>query len=193
MTGEATILTVCSGNICRSPFIERALQRELDRSWGPGRVAVGSAGTIALVGHPMEEQAARHLTDHGYDSTGFTARELNRDLVAGADLVITATRVHRGKAAQLYPRALRHTFTLRELAALLVEAPLDALPASSDPAEHVRAVARLAAGRRGMSTPLSDEDADVIDPYRREERVFAQMTEQIMGALPVVASALAAR
>src|SRR5450759_4050488 len=52
MGDEARILIVCTGNICRSPFIERLLQHELD---SPGNgfeqgIIVRSAGTGALVG-----------------------------------------------------------------------------------------------------------------------------------------------
>jgi len=46
------VLTVCTGNICRSPFLERALQAELDRSWGRGEIEVASGGTGALAGSP---------------------------------------------------------------------------------------------------------------------------------------------
>ena len=59
MASAARVLTVCTGNICRSPFIERALQAELDRSWGPGVVEVTSAGTGAMVGEPMNAPALK--------------------------------------------------------------------------------------------------------------------------------------
>ena len=51
-----SILTVCTGNICRSPAVERLLTRKL----GP-TVSVSSAGTHALVGHPIAEPMASLL------------------------------------------------------------------------------------------------------------------------------------
>jgi protein-tyrosine phosphatase len=192
MTGGARILTVCTGNICRSPFMERALQAELDRSWGPGVVEVRSAGTGALVGEAMNPPALRVLEAAGYSADGFLARALSPQLVAESDLVLTATRRHRGQVAQLHPRALRCTFTLREFADLVSDLPREAY-AAPDAGEHVRALVLAAAARRGMRPPLSDEDADIVDPYRREAVVFDTMSAQVMSALPQVAAALGAR
>ncbi|WP_170144128.1 hypothetical protein [Calidifontibacter indicus] len=50
---DARILVVCTGNICRSPYIERVLATQLA---GRG-YTVESAGTRALVDYPMEPQA----------------------------------------------------------------------------------------------------------------------------------------
>jgi protein-tyrosine phosphatase len=195
----ARILTVCTGNICRSPFLERALQAELDRSWGPGAVEVSSGGTGALAGHPMEPQARALLEANGYAADGFLARHLTSPLVADADLVLTATRAHRGKAMTLHPRAVRYTFTFREFAHLasgLTPAELAGdLPAAEGAApsarDHVARVVALVAGQRGIGAPLADTEADVVDPFRRPAEVFEEMTAQIMGALPAVVRALA--
>jgi protein-tyrosine phosphatase len=187
------VLTVCTGNICRSPFLERALQAELDRSWGPGRIEVASGGTGAVVGHPMEDQARRLLEAQGYAADGFRARDLTTGLVADADLVLTATRAHRGKVMALHPKAVRYTFTFREFAHLtsgLTEAEL-AGAGATEAREHVARVVLLAAGQRGMGAPLADADADVVDPFRRPAEVFEEMTAQIMGSLPAVVRALA--
>jgi protein-tyrosine phosphatase len=192
MTPAARVLTVCTGNICRSPFIERALQAELDRSWGPGVVEVRSAGTGAMVGDPMNAPAVTVLEAAGYSADGFVARALTPEIVASADLVLTATRRHRGLVAQMHPKALRYAFTLREFADLVSDVPRDAY-AADDAGEHVRALVLAAAGRRGMRPPLSDENADIVDPYRREALVFDTMSAQVMSALPQVAAALGAR
>ena len=187
------VLTVCTGNICRSPFLERALQAELDRSWGHGEVAVASGGTGALAGHPMEPHARALLEAQGYAADGFRARDLTSGLVADANLVLTATRAHRGKVMALHPRAVRYTFTFREFAHLVSGLTDAELWTGGDdqPADHVARVVTLAAGQRGMGAPLPDGDADIVDPYRRPVQVFHEMTEQIMGSLPQVVRALA--
>jgi protein-tyrosine phosphatase len=211
------VLTVCTGNICRSPFLERALQADLDRSWGSGRIEVSSGGTGALAGHPMEDQARALLQAHGYSADGFVARDLTAAMVADADLVLTATRAHRSKVMALHPRAVRYTFTFREFAHLvssLTDAELaDSELAGSELAgselageptaqptddpddgsrarDHLARVVALAAGQRGVDAPLTDSDADVVDPYRRPVQVFREMTDQIMGSLPAVVRAL---
>lgn len=187
------ILTVCTGNICRSPFLERALQAELDRSWGAGEVEVTSGGTGALAGHPMEEQARVLLEAQGYAADGFLARDLTTAMVADADLVLTATRAHRGKVMALHPRALRYTFTFREFAHLVSGLTDDELRGAGDDdaRAHLARVVALAAGQRGVEAPLVDADADVVDPYRRAAHVFEEMTRQVMGSLPAVVRALA--
>ena len=187
------VLTVCTGNICRSPVLERALQAELDRSWGPGLVEVSSAGTGALVGHPMEDQARALLEARGYAADGFRARDLTSQLVADADLVLTATRAHRGKVMALHPRAIRRTFTFREFAHLVSGLTDDELRGEGEgmPRDHVARVVALAAGQRGVDAPLVDAEADIVDPYRLSRKVFEAMSTQILGSLPQVVRALA--
>ena len=58
-TGPFSILTVCTGNICRSPLAEGLLRMVL----GGLDVTVQSAGTAALVGEPMTEQNQRIAAD----------------------------------------------------------------------------------------------------------------------------------
>lgn len=187
MSNPGRILMVCTGNICRSPFLERALQHELDASWGQGEVQVVSGGTGALAGQPMEDQARARLVAHGYSADGFVAQHLTADLVAGADLVLTATRAHRGVVANLHPRALRYVFAFREFADLLSGVADEALFVPGEGAhDHITRVVALAAGQRGMRPPLSDDDANIVDPYRRAPAVFDQMSQQILDALPGV-------
>jgi len=191
VSAPARILTVCTGNVCRSPFLERALQAELDRSWGPGAVEVRSAGTGALVGDTMESHARARLEENGFAADGFVARQLTPDIVAGSDLVLTATRGHRGTVAQLHPRALRYVFAFREFADLVAGIRSDRMAQPADDAhEHVTRVVALAAGERGLRPPMPDEEANIVDPYRRAPEVFDRMARQIMDSLPAVAQAL---
>lgn len=182
------VLTVCTGNICRSPLLERVLQRELDRRWGAGAYTVGSAGTRALVGHPMDERSAEVLGSFGGSAAGFVARRLTQQLIAAADLVLVATTEHRAAVVREHPPALRHTFTFREFAALadtLDEGQLDL--DETAPVDRLRSLAALAVGRRG---PGVVSQPDIIDPYRREDATYRQMREEIGAALPGVLRAL---
>jgi len=193
MSDEARILIVCTGNICRSPFIERLLQQELDkRGAGPNQgVIVRSAGTGALTGSPMDRQAAAQLELHGGDPAGFTARDLSPALIAESDLVLTATRAHRGKVALMSPKALRRVFTFCDFADLVAgfEGPGPGV-AESGTREWVRQVTEAAAASRGLRPPLPTDMADILDPYRREDEVFVAMAEQVVGSMPAVVHAL---
>jgi len=197
MGDEARILIVCTGNICRSPFIERLLQHALDeRQPGSDRgVIVRSAGTGALVGSPMDAQAAAQLVAHGGDPSEFSARDLTPALIAESDLVLTATREHRGKVAQMSPKAMRRVFTFRDFAHLVAEIDGPGPPAGVASArtwhrEWVRHVTEKAAASRGLKPPLALESADIVDPYRHEEEVFATMAQQIAEPMPAVVRTL---
>jgi len=145
MGDEARVLIVCTGNICRSPFIERVLQARLDdRLSGSGRgIAVRSAGTGALTGSEMDAQAAAQLVAHGGDPAGFRARDLTPELIAESDLVLTATRAHRGKVALMSPKALRRVFTFRDFADLVAGTEVTMTP--GDQRGWVRQVTETAA------------------------------------------------
>lgn len=182
------VLTVCTGNVCRSPLLERVLQRELDRRWGPGTHEVSSAGTHALVGHPMDERSAGVLRAFGGSPDGFVARRLTGRMVAEADLVLVATTNHRRLVLREHPPALRHTFTFREFAAL-ADAAGHELPPDRDlpPPERLRALARVLIARRG---PGVVPEPDIIDPYRQADEVYRLMQEQVAQALPSALRAL---
>lgn len=193
MGDEARILIVCTGNICRSPFIERLLQHELDeRRLGSSRgIIVNSAGTAALVGSAMDPQAAAQLLAHSGDASGFRARDISPALIAESDLVLTATRAHRGKVALMSPKVLRRVFTFCDFADLVagIDKP-SALAAQADPGAWVRQVTEQAAARRGLRPPLAPEMADIVDPYRREDEVFATMAKQVVDSMPAVVRTL---
>ena len=171
---------VCTGNICRSPFIERMLRVSV-----PGSIFVTSAGTEALVGEPMDPAAAELLRRHGGDPEGFVARQLTAEMVAEADLVLTATRAHRAAVASLQPRALRYGFTLGDFSDLAVGVNIDTRPVHTA-GSWVSHVARVVADRRGVVPPRSAKEVDIVDPYGRGDRAFSAMAQQVLAALPPV-------
>jgi len=193
MGDEARILIVCTGNICRSPFIERLLQRQLDehRASFAQRILVHSAGTGAVTGAAMDKRAAAQLLAHGGDPTGFRARDLTPDLIAESDLILTATRDHRGRVAVMYPKALRQVFTFCDFADLVGGVNgLNTLVAQGDSRAWVRQITEQAAARRGLNPPLELGQADIVDPFRREDEVFVTMAQQAVGSMPAVVRAL---
>jgi protein-tyrosine phosphatase len=187
---EGIILTVCTGNVCRSPLLERLIQGALDERYGAGAVPVRSAGTRALVGSPMDERAAGVLGALGGSHTGFVGRRLTEQMVREASLVLTATRDHRADVARLHPRALKRTFTFRELADILGRLPVEDLPQDEDPRARIVELARVAAAGRGVRAPRTWTDFDIVDPYRRDDAVYATMRDQVVSALPAVLTGL---
>jgi len=97
------ILFVCTGNICRSPMAA-AIARDLLDAAGRGDVEVSSAGIYAIVGHGATDDAVATADEHGLDLHGHRARQLTRELVTGADLVVGMTREHTDEALRLGAR-----------------------------------------------------------------------------------------
>jgi protein-tyrosine phosphatase len=153
MSEPYDVLVVCEGNLCRSPLAERLLTSRLAGS----EVRVASAGVHAVVGAPMDASAAAELARLGGDPTEFEARQLTTPMANAADLVLTATRAIRGHVVATAPAALKRTFTLLELAALL-----EAHPWGDDEGDVAEVLARAADWRASVSG-LGD-DLDVPDP-----------------------------
>ncbi len=177
---DFSILTVCTGNVCRSPAVERLLGQEL----GP-TVSVSSAGTHALVDHPISEPMARLLRSSGVDDQAFAARRLTEKLVKEADLVLALTRAQRSLVVDLWPPAVRRTFTLREFARLLEQVDLSALP-DGTPSERLRSAMPLVVALRGLGRPSGDDD-DVIDPYRLSDETYVTSFAEITAAVKTIA------
>lgn len=174
------VLTVCTGNICRSPAVERLLRREFAQVGADGAFDVASAGTRPLEGCAIEPTMARLLTEDGANTFGFSARRLTKSLVRDADLVLAMTRDHRTRSVQMWPGSLKRTFTLRELtrlARLISPGELDAATgAESGLSERLRALLELAPLHRAQVSPELD---DVIDPYMQGDEVFEEVYEQL--------------
>lgn len=175
------ILTVCTGNICRSPFFERVLSAGLK---GAG-VSVESAGTEAVVGDAMDPGAATLLQEMGIGSEGFLARQLTAEMVARADLVLVATREHRRAVVSIVPSALGRTFTLIDFADLCRGLDLSSSGAHGG-REELRALVRRAARRRHLVPPRMGDSADVADPFRRGASAFREMGEQSRESLEII-------
>lgn len=189
------ILTVCTGNICRSPLAEQLLRTALSEL---SDVTVSSAGTGALVGHPMTDQAQAFSLDlGGTNPSAHRARDLTAQLVNDSDLVLGLSREHRRGAVELVPRASRRVFALQEFARLAAGVTADDLDgaASLDPRDVGGRLAELVdvvASRRGyVEAPESPEDDDVVDPYRRSDEVYRKSASQITPALDILTAKFA--
>ncbi|MGP9617263.1 arsenate reductase/protein-tyrosine-phosphatase family protein [Arthrobacter sp. AOP36-A1-22] len=181
------ILAVCTGNICRSPFVERYLQRELEQL-APGAFQITSAGTGALVGQPMDQRAAESLKRAGGSAGGFLARQLTEAHLKDADFVLALTEGHRSAVVSMSPRMLKRAYTVREFARVLeVIAAAGSDLHRGGGLEEVRArwneLPKVAARHRYEARELVPGGNDVIDPYRESTAVYQQMTDELLPAL----------
>jgi protein-tyrosine-phosphatase len=94
------LLFVCTGNTCRSPMAE-GIARALLEQRGWRHVAVSSAGIAAAVGAPASVEAVRVAAARGMDLGDHRARQLSRELVGWADLVLGMAPHHLEAVAHL--------------------------------------------------------------------------------------------
>lgn len=183
-----SVLAVCTGNICRSPAVERLLAAALGLADGDPRTAgvqVTSAGVRAVVGAPMPAPMATMVDAVGASSEGFAARQLTAQMLRDADLVLALTRGHRSKIVTLHPGAVRRTFTLRELARLVEGVDPAALPTGTL-AERLAALLPLAVGQRGLRPTAPDLD-DVVDPYGGDDALYRRAFAELRPAVEEIA------
>ena len=189
MSEPARILTVCTGNICRSPFIERALQSELDREWGPGSGA-GAQRRHRRHGRRADEPA-RAARTRRLPGMPRTASWPGPSPPSSSRRRTSSSPPRAGTGGSSPSSTRRRCATPSRCATSPTSCPTS--PASPTrrrmPGCTSEALVERAGERRGMRPPLSEEEADVVDPYRLDESVFAPMTAQIMAALPPVTSA----
>ena len=163
------VLFVCTGNICRSPTAERLAAAYAAQSQVPDFRA-SSAGTRAVVAHPIHPDAALVLEKLGGDVSNFSAQQLTSRIASDADLVLTMTKAHRDAVLELAPHRLHRTFTLSEAARLASEF-------------NARTVADLAALRPQL---VAQELPDILDPIGQSAEFFAMVGSQIADLLPPI-------
>jgi protein-tyrosine phosphatase len=175
-----SILAVCTGNVCRSPAVERLLLAGVGSP--SGDVTVTSAGTHALVGQPIDPPMAELIRQAGAEPAPFAARQLEPAHVREADLVLVMTRRHRSAVVALEPAAIRRTFLLLELAGLASSVAEAGWPSdATDPAARLAMLPRLAAAHRGSA--VSGVDLEVPDPYRQSIERYVGSAELIHAAV----------
>ena len=147
------IVTVCTGNICRSPYAQLLLAHRLEEI-RPGAFEVSSLGTSALIDQGVDPGNARLLEAAGIAYHGFLARQISEQLLADIDLVLPLTVEHRRLVLSYAPQLLKRTFTLKEMARLI---------ASAD-------------SRR----PWSERLADAMPPQERWSTITAEIDKHVV-------------
>src|SRR5689334_20457997 len=96
MPAPATVLVVCTANICRSPMGAGLLQHALAAQPEPLRsIRVLSAGVAARKGERVSENSIIALRKTGIDITRHVSQPLTDDLIRDALAVLCMTESHR--------------------------------------------------------------------------------------------------
>lgn len=87
------VLTICTGNICRSPMAEVVLQAAASEA-GMDVEVQSAAITAYEVGNPIDYRAQKILREGGYQVPVRGAQQVTRSDLATYDLVLPMTRDH---------------------------------------------------------------------------------------------------
>ncbi len=183
------ILTVCTGNICRSALADYYLKNSL----GTNRFTIHSAGTQAVKNGRVP--APQVAIAHRYGLTNITehiATQLSPKEVSPANLILTATLEHRRRIVRMVPSAAKKTFSAREFAHLcsqvreqdIIDLMENRLALTEIPAAAVHQL-------RGFVTPPQAPGAyDVVDPFGADLATYETAADQLISALDIVVSYL---
>ena len=100
----ASLLVVCTGNICRSPTAEGVLRTKA-RQRGLGEdLRIASAGTHDYhVGEPPDPRTIRHASRRGYDLSAQRARQITLEDFHAVGYILAMDRGHLAQLHSLAP------------------------------------------------------------------------------------------
>jgi protein arginine phosphatase len=98
------ILFVCSGNVSRSFLAEALLKSEL-KTLKVEDVSVMSAGLYAFPGSPPDPQMAAYLSSMGVSFEPHEARQMSKQELDWADVILVMERRHEADVEKLWPDA----------------------------------------------------------------------------------------
>ncbi|MGQ4496039.1 arsenate reductase/protein-tyrosine-phosphatase family protein [Dermabacteraceae bacterium P13101] len=155
------VLTVCTGNVCRSPMGAALLRAALAGTPLEDRVVVESCGTSwEAEGEPIDPRTADALEEMGCPLPEHSARAMRQSEVAEWDLVLAMTANHLETVR-------------RKMAALPEDSPKPDLFMWRyfDPSAPVNA---------------RDEELDVPDPWYSGPRAFRRTAKTLNRAVPSI-------
>lgn len=159
----ASILVVCTGNICRSPMAEGFLRRALEQRFGDAAPAVDSAGTMGWEGSPAVGESIEAAAERGSDIRAHLGKALEPESILPTAFIIGMTTEHRDATVAMVPQSASRAFSLKELVRLLEELPpVPRDEAFDDAALRTRIGEADATRRSGFVGNPHDED--IVDP-----------------------------
>ena len=162
------VMTVCTGNICRSPMAEVVLRARFAAAGLADEVVVDSTGiSDEEWGNPIDQRARRVLVGHGYaGGDGHRARQVSSEELGERDLVLPMTALHARALRRLDPDANVVMLRRFDPAATVVTDPHDERRLDIDdpwfggPLEFEHCLAQIEAAADGVVDYVRKELAD---------------------------------
>lgn len=145
------ILTLCVGNICRSPIAEALLKQQFPEK------TIWSAGLGALVGDPADPWSVDVAAAYGVDLSAHRAQQLVGWMCQTAQLILVMEQDHKSQIEQQYPLVRGKVFRLGEIGQFNIADPYRQPKAAFEAAyvQIARGVADWATRIRQLGKPLS--------------------------------------
>ena len=102
------ILVLCLGNICRSPMAEGLLKEKF-----PEKI-ISSAGLRGMTDWTADPSSVRIMQKHGMDISSHRARNLTRQMIEEADLILTMEAQQTQLVESRFPEARGKVIRLGE-------------------------------------------------------------------------------
>ncbi|MER1997978.1 MAG: low molecular weight protein-tyrosine-phosphatase [Arthrobacter sp.] len=161
------IITVCTGNICRSPMAQFSLAHALSEAGLQAQTKVDSAGVTGWeAGRPMDPRAAAELLRHGYPEPAvdsFRARAFEADWYRSRDLILALDYGHLTHLQAEAPAGRRDRIRMLR---------------SFDPA-----AAHLPASEQGIEDPWYGDMSDFDSSYALIQAAVPGVVDYVRAAL----------
>jgi protein-tyrosine phosphatase len=100
------VIILCHANVCRSPMAEALFKRAYPT------ISVSSAGFDAESGQSAAPFSVSAMRELGIDIGGHRARQISRELLSEADLILTMSRDQVADLHRLFPLAHGKVFRI---------------------------------------------------------------------------------